>query len=276
MRVSTIVLVSVAMMLSVIGATASPIAEASVEIPAPKFDYDAVDVQREVPREPGRGGYNREAREPGRGGYNREAREPGRGGYNREARDQEGEDITGRRGNQEGEDIIGRRENQEEGDITRNDYLGRILEYQMPFGGARNFNFSRVVPDYLHHVLSVRYEIVTSVICPDLRLLKRFSSEMAKIGDLTTSKWTQVRRKWRWSIPVTQSMWDALSLSCSFKITMRISTVVLVSVAMMLSVIGANASPIGDASVDNSRLVVGVEARKGCTVKTCTITPAVQ
>ncbi|KAG1870986.1 hypothetical protein C8R48DRAFT_66503 [Suillus tomentosus] len=47
----------------------------------------AVDVQREVPREPGRGGYNREAREPGRGGYNREAREPGRGGYNREARE---------------------------------------------------------------------------------------------------------------------------------------------------------------------------------------------
>jgi hypothetical protein len=53
----------------------------------------------------------------------------------------EGEDITGRRGNQEGEDIIGRRENQEEGDITRNDYLGRILEYQMPFGGARNLIF---------------------------------------------------------------------------------------------------------------------------------------
>jgi hypothetical protein len=96
----------------------------------------------------------------------------------------------------------------------------------MPFGGARNFNFSRVVPDYLHHVLSVRYGIVTSVICPDLRLLKRpdrdyrqpctashaecsattktiwerlirFSSEMAKTGDLTTSKWTQVRRKRR-------------------------------------------------------------------------------
>ncbi|KIK48482.1 hypothetical protein CY34DRAFT_673308 [Suillus luteus UH-Slu-Lm8-n1] len=78
MRVSTVVLVSVAMMLSVIGAIASPIAEASVE-----------NVQREVPREPGRGGYNRGVREPGRGGYNRETREPGRGGYNRGAREPE-------------------------------------------------------------------------------------------------------------------------------------------------------------------------------------------
>jgi len=129
---------------------------------------------------------------------------------------QEGEVITGKRGNREGEDIIGRRENQEGEDITRNDYLGRILEYQMPLGGARNLSFSRVVSDCLHHVLSVRYGIVTSVICPDLRLLKmpdrdyrqpctasraecsattktiwerliRFSSEMVKIGDLTTS-----------------------------------------------------------------------------------------
>ncbi|KAG2056956.1 hypothetical protein BDR06DRAFT_952023 [Suillus hirtellus] len=73
MRVSSVVLISIGMILSVIGVAASPIAEASVE-----------NVRREVPREPGRGGYNREAREPGRGGYNREAREPGRGGYNKE------------------------------------------------------------------------------------------------------------------------------------------------------------------------------------------------
>ncbi|KAG2159711.1 uncharacterized protein EDB93DRAFT_1244493 [Suillus bovinus] len=76
MRISSVVLISVAMMLAVIGATASPIAEATVD-----------NVRREVPREPGRGGYNRDVRDPGRGGYNRDVRDPGRGGYNRDVRD---------------------------------------------------------------------------------------------------------------------------------------------------------------------------------------------
>ncbi|KAG2159712.1 uncharacterized protein EDB93DRAFT_1244494 [Suillus bovinus] len=52
---------------------------------------------------------------------------------------------------------------------------------------------------------------------------------------------------------------------------MRVSTVVLVFLAMMLSVIGANASPIADTSVENFQREAGVEARKGCTVETCTL-----
>lgn len=95
---------------------------------------------------------------------------------------QEEGDTIGRRGNQEGEDIIGRRGNQEEGgeigkqgkgkDMTRNDYPGRILGYQIPLEGARNFSFYCVASNNIHHVLSFRYEIVISVMCLGLRSLK--------------------------------------------------------------------------------------------------------
>ncbi|KAG1825788.1 uncharacterized protein BJ212DRAFT_1295150 [Suillus subaureus] len=156
---------------------------------------------------------------------------------------QEGEDITGKRGNQEGEDIIGKQGSREGGDIigkqgeeediTRNDYLGRILEYQIPFGGARNLSFPCVVSDNIHHILS------------GLTVTIAGHAVSARIGG-----------------GVSQS-----PRTCK----MHSAPVVLVSVAMMLSVVGANASPIGDASIENLGRGIGVEARIGCTVKTCTV-----
>ncbi|KAG1817786.1 hypothetical protein EV424DRAFT_1556766 [Suillus variegatus] len=132
MRISSVVLISVGMMLTVIGVAASPIAGASIEKNQEGEDITGKQGNQEGEDIIGKRG------------------------------NQEGEDIIGKRGNQEEEDIIGKRGNQEGEDTTKNEHLGRIVEYRILLGGAHNLSVPCAASDNIHefeHVLSLRHGI---------------------------------------------------------------------------------------------------------------------